>query len=433
MSKHHCVLMAGNSLEAPNLEALQFLVNAGPLLNSSLDYAQVLKNFTELTVPHLADWCIIHVIDPEKKTYRTEIAHADSSMLPLLTSMKNNCRWEGLVPKTRLCVEATADLLRQVSTSEEHYQILTELNPKSAMVIPLLSREKILGVMNLFSSRIDSYYREIDLGIAETFAKHASIALDNALAFHESQDALKLKKLRFAIASHELKSPMTSLQLLLELALKEFKEREGAAFSSEKLSQLLHRSKNQLGYLDRVVENLFDLSQIESETYPLQLEAIDLSQLITEVTNQFSEQASRCKCELILALGNPAEGLWDKTKIEQVLINLISNALKYAPGSPIRISSTLESSTAIISIEDRGPGIPKDKHFEIFNEFKRLRPEGQKKGLGLGLFITREIIQAHSGSIQVDSEVGRGSKFIIKLPCFKAALPSSMTIQPDCI
>jgi signal transduction histidine kinase len=169
-----------------------------------------------------------------------------------------------------------------------------------------------------------------------------------------------------------------------------------------------------------LVEELLDVSRLASGRLRVEPTEFDLSDLVREVASRLKPFLDAAGCALSVEARAPAVGSWDRLRVEQVIANLVSNALKYGPGSPVEMSVTCEAECACLRVRDHGIGIaPQDQH-RIFQRFERAVPMSHYSGFGLGLWIAREIVAAHGGSIDVDSEIGHGSIFTVRLP-FRAA------------
>jgi PAS domain S-box-containing protein len=221
----------------------------------------------------------------------------------------------------------------------------------------------------------------------------------------QAQEAVRLRDEFLVIAAHELRTPLTALGLQLQRL-----QRSGA---SPPPVEVALRSARRLGAL---IETLFDVSRIAMGQLKLERQDCDLADLAREVVGRWSEDAARGGCELQVEAPVPVRGRWDPLRVDQVIENLIGNAIKYAAGKPVRISVGCHGNLAELSVADQGPGVaPGDQH-RIFNRFERAVDARHYGGLGLGLFIAREIVEAHGGSIAVESGPGRGAIFRVALP-----------------
>lgn len=215
-----------------------------------------------------------------------------------------------------------------------------------------------------------------------------------------------------AIASHELRTPLTSLNILLQLIPKYLKD----SVFPDVVSTLFQRSLAQLKQFSNLVDSLLDVTRIRANQIVLNREKLDLSQVVHKVVDQSHEASKDAGCNITEELTPVILGDWDPLRIEQVIMNLLSNAMKYGAGKAIHVSTRVESGVAKIVVIDEGIGIAKEDQEKIFNRFERVVPVKKYRGLGLGLYITSEIVRLHGGTISVESELGKGSKFTVSLP-----------------
>jgi len=235
----------------------------------------------------------------------------------------------------------------------------------------------------------------------------------------EVQRLLQLRDEFISIAGHELKTPLTPLCLQRHVIQKIMRSRDlQADVKEQKLDAYLEMSKRQIDALTKLVEALLDVSQIRLGRFCVKPDTnVDLFNLVREVVERYRPQwemaYSPVKVEL---LGESPKGQWDSLRMEQAISNLLTNAIKYGRGKPIELTISSDRSEARISIRDSGSGISKADQARIFNRFERAGSIGSYGGLGLGLYITRQIVAAHAGTISIQSEVGKGATFIIDLP-----------------
>jgi signal transduction histidine kinase len=217
-----------------------------------------------------------------------------------------------------------------------------------------------------------------------------------------------------SVASHELKTPITSLQLSVQGILR---AQTGGQLSQEQLSQRLGRVREQCGRLDKLVDNLLDVSRADANVFTMQREPLDLAQLVSDTAERFAEEFARARCQVRVDAPDPVPGRWDRMRLEQVFTNLLQNAVRYAPGSAVDITVTDEGTHARAVVRDRGPGIPEREHARIFERF--IQAEGPRSfagGFGLGLWLVKQVIEAHGGTVGLESAPGAGAAFTVLLP-----------------
>ncbi len=219
--------------------------------------------------------------------------------------------------------------------------------------------------------------------------------------------AIRARDEFIAIAAHELRNPLNVFHLSMQLLYRRFGQVEG-------IRDILNRSQFQLNRLNMLVERLLDVSRIRSGKYELHPETFDLSELIREVVSRFAEQYP--KAPIALQAERPVSGIWDRGRLDQAITNLLSNAIKYGQNKPIHVGVAMAGDEAVVSVTDHGIGLAPGDVTRIFEQFERAAPNATSDGFGLGLWITRQIAQAHRGSVTAEGEPGRGSTFTLRLP-----------------
>ncbi len=239
----------------------------------------------------------------------------------------------------------------------------------------------------------------------------------------EYEIALKNIKARdqfLSIVSHELKTPLSIMLLKLHDMLNSIQNVSLANFSIQQLMNVLKNSEQQIKWLSLMINDLLDVSLITTGRMKLQLEDTDLVSITKRVKQSFSEMLKKEKCKIKINTISSVVGRWDKVRIEQAITNLISNAIKYGENRPIEINIFKIGNRGKFIIKDEGIGIPTQEQKVIFDLFKQAsKPKEYKKGLGVGLFITSEIVKVHGGRIKVSSIPKRGTSFTIELPLNK--------------
>lgn len=237
--------------------------------------------------------------------------------------------------------------------------------------------------------------------------------------------AIAVRDQFLSIASHELKTPLTPLCLQLGILKKMIEGGSSPEQISEKLPLFVGRLFRLTDRLTHLVNELLDVARINNGKLLLEKSEVDLSSVVREICDRFSSDSSRSKSELILSLEPGVVGHWDKLRIEQVISNLLTNATKYGEGRPVEISSFLENGAAVIRVRDHGIGIAKEDQARIFQLYERAVSASHFGGLGLGLYIVRQIVEAHGGEVSLQSELFQGSAFSVRIP-----LKSGVVVKP---
>jgi signal transduction histidine kinase len=233
----------------------------------------------------------------------------------------------------------------------------------------------------------------------------------------ELQKALAIRDEFLGIASHELRTPLTSLKLHLQMISRNVKKQGLQSIAPARFEKMLDTANRQVENLTKLISDLMDVSRIAGGKLILEPEEMDLVVMLQEVAEYFSEHLATAECRLVLRAPEPLIGLWDRQRVQQVVVNLISNALKYGPGAPIEVEAVRSGGIARLSVRDGGIGIAIEDQERIFERFERaVHGKDSVSGLGLGLFIVKQIVVALGGCIEVESKLGRGSTFTVELP-----------------
>lgn len=239
-------------------------------------------------------------------------------------------------------------------------------------------------------------------------------ALSRRIAISEKlEDTVKSRDEFLSIVSHELKTPLTSMKMQLELIVRTLEASgELEDIYKMKLKRLLSGTDKSITRIDRLVDDMLDISRISTGKLALHLEEFDVAEVVSEIIERLSPLLGQIK----LSKDEMVKGRWDKFRIEQVVTNLLTNASKYGEGKPIEVRVFRTGEHAKIIVKDSGGGIALENQQKIFQRFERITTVDNIKGLGIGLFIVKEIVQMHKGSIDVISELGVGSEFVVTIP-----------------
>jgi PAS domain S-box-containing protein len=258
------------------------------------------------------------------------------------------------------------------------------------------------------------------LGAVVTFVditRRREAEAERARLLRETQEAVRARDEFLAIASHELRTPLTPLRLALQSAQRLLQG--GQPASAELLSRLAVTDR-QVVRLTRLVESMLDLSRLSRGTLQLDTAPCDLAVLVCEVLERSREVLAQAECTLDARVEGPLPVLGDRLRLEQVLENLLSNAMKYGANCPVHVRCRAEQGRALLSVEDEGIGISPEDQQRIFGRFERAASVRHYGGFGLGLYILREIVEAHGGNASVESQPGQGACFTVTLPLLDA-------------
>ena len=232
----------------------------------------------------------------------------------------------------------------------------------------------------------------------------------------ELEKSVRARDEFLSIASHELKTPLSSLKIQAQMLRRAIDKNQPDTFLPEKVRRMAEQTDRQVSRLVRLVDDMLDVSRIESGRFVIDLEKFDFLELLREVVERLRPQMSEAGVEVQFEHLEPVPGEWDRFRIEQVVINLLTNAVRYGRGRPVSIRLERMPPGLRFTVRDQGLGISPEDQQRIFGRFERAVASSEVSGLGLGLYISREIVRRHGGILRVESEPGHGSVFIVELP-----------------
>ncbi|MCP3140004.1 GAF domain-containing protein [Pyxidicoccus xibeiensis] len=406
-------------------ERLRFLADVTARLSSSLDWRTTLRTVARVLVGPLADYCTVDVLTGDgDQLERVEALAGDARTQELLAKAVRYPPPSGLrtplrrvmeTGQSELASELDAAWLDALSVSPEHRKHLEALAPRSLMIVPLVARGRTLGVVCAVSQDPSRRYRAADLAFLEDVASRAALAVDNAWLYREAEGAVTARDEFVAIATHELRTPLSALQLQLT-SLHRAAQRD-TPVPPERLRQGLGSALRQAERLGHLVTHLFDVARISTGRLELEREQVDLSALAHRLVARMEDALAAAGCAAVVHADAPVLAHADRSRIEQVLMNLLSNAMKYAAGQPVEVTVESADGASLLYVRDWGPGIPRGAHERIFERFERATGEHARASLGLGLYISRQIARAHGGDLSVTSpQEGPGASFVLRLP-----------------
>lgn len=319
------------------------------------------------------------------------------------------------------------DFIKQLFDSKktvaENY-IFANAQLRCYLAVAVISRSgEVIGGL-FYGDHREEHFGERDKTIIEGIAAQAAIAIDNAHLFQSATDAIKVRDEFLSVASHELKTPITSLKLQFQQAARSINSGNPTVYDKEAVNRRVKKAVFQLDRMNSLIEDMLDASRASLSKMTLNKVRFDLNDLTSEIIDSFAEQLTVQKIPYTFEkCARPAMVCGDSYRIEQLISNLISNAIKYGNGSAINIVIKEENGVIALSVTDHGIGISKDKLERIFERYERAVTGSNISGLGLGLYISSHIATAHGGNIKVESEYGEGSTFTFMIP--KASPASS--------
>ncbi len=420
-----------------------FLAEASEILSASLDYDATLANLARLAVPRVADYCVIFEVEGRRVTRQIAVAHVDPTKEPLLERLGALYREErrasvvaevARTGRPQIYDDVSPEQAGAVSQHPEMRHIYRSLDRRASLILPLVARGQTLGVLFLATAESGRIYGKADLGLGEELARRAAVAIDNARLYGEARAANDAKDRFLATLSHELRTPLTPV-LALVAGLQE--DDRARAFQSE-----LAIIRRNVELEARLIDDLLDLTRIARGKLELHAGPADARHGMEHALQTCREELTEHH-RLEVALDAEDHGVWaDTPRLTQVFWNLLRNAVKFTPdGGTIRVESRNERQAdgdwLAMEVKDTGIGIEPEVLPRVFDAFE----QGQRSitrrfgGLGLGLAISKTILELHGGSLTAASE-GRdkGAAFTVRLPLRTLpaeARPSQLSLSPN--
>jgi signal transduction histidine kinase len=401
--------------EAERAQAL--LVEAGAVLAQSLDVDTTLKSIASLAVTHLTDYCMVDLLGEDGQLHRVEVQAKDPARRELIRrSLAHPPRLGSKSPVARvfetgtpLVTDITSEWLDSVARSEEHRAILEELAPRSSVILPLKARGRTLGVLNLSSRQPQRMMGGSIVAVAQGLADRAAIAIDNARLYQEAREAVRVREDVVAIVSHDLRNPLNAISLSASSLIKREELDDRTAKAATRIYSAADRAH-------RLIRDLLDFTQARVGGIPVSPRPVAPGELARQVLEEVQSASPERRLELRVETELPVEV--DPDRLAQVMANLMGNAVQHSPaGTPVRVEVREEGEGVLFAVHNEGT-IPSDQLPVLFEPFHRGRETRTRAGgsLGLGLFISRQIVEAHGGRITVRSEPEEGTTFTVWVP-----------------
>lgn len=421
-----CLVMATDITHAKRKQNNQNLLDQlKSYLLSTIEPDQVVEKIAAATIPYFADGCMVDLIEGDSLK-RIITKHRDLKIENLLIVSRKTSSLEkdSPIPLMRvietgmplLLSKVNPEVIRQGTESNKHYELVMQIGTNSHLAVPIQHRGRLIGVINFLNTTERPNFDDIDLEVAINIAHYASLAIENSRLFKEARSGVQLRDDFISIASHELKTPITSLNLQIEVlnSLVDGLDKESEV--PKIMKKFLSSTNNQLNRLSRLIDDMLDISRISTGKLSLNIKKVNLCVLCQEVLDRFSDQLRDLRIESRLTCVDGIFAQCDADRIDQVVTNFMTNAIRYGGRKPIEIIVDENATTVFIKVKDQGRGIYKEDQERIFKRFERAHTPDDVSGLGLGLYINSQIVEEHHGKISLESEPGKGSMFIVELP-----------------
>lgn len=402
-------------------ERQQFLESLSNKLMLSFSQNITLAEIAKLMIPYLADYCRIALVDQHKQITEVAVHHKNPNHKHLAQQLYNAYIENPDVPhgihhilttgKPEIISNLSPDSMYSIKHNRKMQKIISQIKLKSYMGVPLIARDKVIGAMTFSSIHESRIYTKDHLRFAQEIAHRIALAIDNTRLFREAQEAIRIRDDFISVASHELKTPLTSIKIFTQIL-------EQHAEKTKDRTALPHLQKvnKQLKKLTELIYDLLDISRIQKGKIQLTKSIFNFDDTVRDVI-EVMQTWSKHKIRIQGYTNAMVYG--DQDRIGQVISNLVSNAIKYSPKSfEIIIHLSKTKKNVEVGVQDFGIGIPAQHISRIFSRFYRVFDTTDKTypGLGIGLYISAQIIARHHGKIWVKSSDGKGSTFYFSLP-----------------
>lgn len=387
-----------------------FLAAAGEQLATSLEYEQTITSLARLIVPNLAEMCVVDMTDSEGALRRAALAHRnpedEATLAPMAGSMRHD------IPEALIHIIRSGEPVL-IGASSPLFEFVTgqkEGRARTLVFVPLVSRGQTIGVVGAVSPAAKPFTSD-DLPLFLDLSRRASLAIDNARLYLDSQQAVRAREEVLAIVSHDLRNPLSAITLGTSLLLT---SNDLTADDREQIETMQVSAER----MNRLIADLLDVTRLEGgKRLPIEPAPVSVTGLLNEAHELFRAQAAVAGVSVEADCRESVSAVFaDHHRVMQVLSNLIGNSLKFTPpGGTIRVTAEPHRHGVLFTIADTGPGIPKEHLSHIFTPYWQAK-RTERLGAGLGLPIAKGIVEAHGGEIWAESEPGQGTRFLFTLP-----------------
>lgn len=401
-------------------ERLALLARASDALAQSLDYERTLSAIFDVSLPSLGDFAFLDIREGDVIRRLTRAAGDEAG-----AALLRETDWSVAVDTARFDAgHRTSDdepklaphfdraQLDAIAHTAEQAAALTQLETCSMLSVPLRYQGASIGTLRFFYGASRRHHTDADLSLSGELARRASAAIVNARLFKEARDAIEVRDDFLSMAGHELRTPLTALQLQILSITK----MAGLPDSVEKVAARADKAGRNVLRLSNLVNELLDISRISAGRLRLERAPMDMGDAVRDVLYRHTDELAKHGCEVHFTASGDLQGTWDRVRIEQIATNLLANAIKYGKGQPIEICVQRETDQARLLVRDHGIGISPEDQRRIFQRFERAVSARHFGGLGLGLWIARQLVDAHGGTIHVVSAMNQGATFEVLLP-----------------
>lgn len=396
---------------------LSLLDRVSNLVSSSLETKEIFVQLLDTLVSGLKiDACCVQLLNQEKQKL-TLVTHRGFTV-EMANEISLVKLGQGIVGKVALTGET---LVSPDVAAEPNFALVAPIQAgfRSFIAVPMRCGSKILGILVLYD-RTPNRFTQYESKLLSVISACVAVAVDRAFPLHSGEtgkaqliSSVSEKQEFLSALSHELQTPLTALVASAGLLAEEL-EKEPNNSRVRLIQNVLHSASN----LQNRLAELLDLSQAKTAHFRINRKALDFSALAQRVAEEFFPLVKSKGQSLVIEVPSPLIVSADEQRVEQILLNLISNAIKFTPrGGQIALRTKEDKADLIVEVQDTGPGIPREEQLKLFRPHYRVPADRHRfPGLGLGLAITKQLVELHSGRIWVESKPGKGSTFAFSLP-----------------
>ncbi len=399
------------------------LAEASALFNTTLDFKATFDFLAGFVVPRLADICVVDLVDAEGSIERFDVVHVDAvtarvdAIRALAPDSGRSIPLHTLLSGESVLVSRVGDdLVRAHTIDQPHLALLQSLDVTSYLVVALFTRGRITGALTCMRRGPRERFDPLDLALYEDLARRAALAADNARLYEEAQRATRARDEVLGVVSHDLRNPLSAIGMFTSAMRVTPRPARGAS------DELLENIQRSVEMMNRLIQDLLDVAGIDSGRLSLERRAVPLSAIARATVELFQPAAAERGIALTSTIADELTDVFaDPHRIQQVLANLIGNALKYTgEGGRVVVGADIVGAEMRVSVTDTGSGIPSAQIPFVFNRFWHAKGTASERGTGLGLAIAKGIVEAHGGRIWVASAESVGSTFTFTLPLAEA-------------
>ncbi len=405
---------------------MEFLAEASRVLGTSFDYNTTIAQLVRLMVPAFADWCDVDAIEEDGSFTRLGYAHMDPKKEAVLGSLvqlqlglaRGNHPIMHVINtgETVYVPDVPPGLTDSFATDDAHREVLRALDPRSAIIVPLVVGERVYAAMTLAMSESGRRFNERDLAMAETLARRAALAIQHARLYQQAEQATQARDEMLGVVAHDLRNPLNTIVMGADL-LSELMGSRKSVMETRQL-EILQRAANRM---NRMIQDLLDVRRMDTSGLVIEARSESVSNLMADAVDMLSPLAAASSIELRICSTDGLTPVFvDPARIQQVFSNLVGNALKFTPPNGcVELCALAVGAEVQFSVIDTGPGIAPEQLPHVFRRFFQA-DKRDRRGIGLGLTIAQAIVEGHGGRIWVESKVGRGSTFRFTVPTIHA-------------